>query len=173
VALRARRDGGGNGRVYRVHVAASDEAGNVGEAAYRVSVPHDQGRGAAAVDDGVAAVVEGPCTLPALAEEAGLEAAKGAASQAGEEPVAYALGGNYPNPFNPATTIPYALPEASHVVLAVYNVQGQLVATLVDGERAAGEHRVAWEAVGMPSGVYLYRLVAGPYTEVRRMTLLK
>lgn len=88
-------------------------------------------------------------------------------------PAAYRLDGNYPNPFNPRTTIHFSLPEAQHVRLTVHDVAGREVAVLADGVRTAGRHTVAFEAASLPSGVYLYRLEAGPFSEVRRMTLLK
>ncbi|MBE0566835.1 MAG: hypothetical protein IH621_12795 [Krumholzibacteria bacterium] len=88
------------------------------------------------------------------------------------------LGDNYPNPFNPRTTIRYALEEAAPVRLTVYGVDGRLVRRLEDGRREAGEHRVAWDGLdtagrAVPSGTYLYRLEAGPVRETRTMTLLR
>ncbi|MBU1880833.1 SBBP repeat-containing protein, partial [bacterium] len=68
--------------------------------------------------------------------------------------------GNYPNPFNPTTTIRYQLPEVSHVKLAVYDLAGRKVATLIDGYRDAGSHDVTFDGSGLASGVYLYRLQA-------------
>lgn len=79
----------------------------------------------------------------------------------------------YPNPFNPVTTIEYALPEAGPVHLVIYDVLGREVAVLVDGVQAAGRHRVQFEASDLPSGVYLYRLEAGRYVETSTMTLLR
>ncbi|OGC92419.1 MAG: hypothetical protein A2W25_17105 [candidate division Zixibacteria bacterium RBG_16_53_22] len=79
----------------------------------------------------------------------------------------------YPNPFNARTTVGYAIPEAGHVRLDLFDVSGRKVATLVDEDMAAGSHRVAWDARGMPSGVYMARLVAGKDTETRKMVLLK
>ena len=80
---------------------------------------------------------------------------------------------NYPNPFNPQTTIIFRLPENKHVTLTIYDITGREVTTLVDGYQYAGEHSVIWSAVNMPTGVYFYRLVAGSYTTVRRMLLVK
>jgi hypothetical protein len=93
-------------------------------------------------------------------------------------PTEYKLLANYPNPFNPTTEISYQLPEAAHVTLAIYNIEGQQVRTLVDGVVGAGEHVVEWNATSdagqrVASGVYLYRLTAGDYTESRKMLLLK
>jgi len=83
------------------------------------------------------------------------------------------LEGNYPNPFNPATEIRYDLPEAVHVQLVVYDVLGRQVRVLVDQPMSAGTHAVTWDASGLPSGTYLYRLTAGAFTETKAMTLFK
>lgn len=93
-------------------------------------------------------------------------------------PVQFALYQCAPNPFNPTTVIRFALPEASDVQLAVYNVSGQLVRTLVNTSVDAGVHEVVWDGAdrsGRPaaSGLYIYRLVAGDHTFVRRMVLLR
>ena len=88
-------------------------------------------------------------------------------------PTAYGLDQNYPNPFNPATTISFALPAAGRVSLDVYNLIGQRVATLVDGQREAGYYSVSFDAATLPSGVYVYKLSAGQASFVKRMILLK
>ena len=80
---------------------------------------------------------------------------------------------NYPNPFNPSTTIRYGLPSRSRVTLTVFNTLGQQVATLVQGEQEAGYHEVLFDASRLASGVYLYRLQARDFTQVRRMLVLK
>jgi hypothetical protein len=85
----------------------------------------------------------------------------------------FRLNQNYPNPFNPSTTITYIIPEQSDVRLDVINISGQRVATLVDENRHAGEHSVTFDAGGLASGVYLYRLQAGPFTKTARMVLVK
>jgi N-acetylneuraminic acid mutarotase len=85
----------------------------------------------------------------------------------------FALIQNYPNPFNPVTTISYQLPMSSDVSLAIYNVKGQLIETLVDVYQNAGTHSVQWEAKDVSSGIYLYKLKAGVYTEVRKCMLLR
>ncbi len=94
-------------------------------------------------------------------------------------PEAFALANNYPNPFNPATTIKFALPEASQVKLEVFNVVGQVVRTLVDNHQNAGRYVVQWDATNdnghnLSSGIYFYRLQAGgEFLEVKKMLLLK
>jgi hypothetical protein len=88
-------------------------------------------------------------------------------------PSSYSLDQNYPNPFNPSTRISYALPNDVPVTLKIYNSIGQEVATLVEGLQSAGVHRTVWEAGGLPSGVYIYRLTAGTFVETKKMTLMK
>ena len=90
-----------------------------------------------------------------------------------ELPAEVTLSGNYPNPFNPETTIRYGLPKAGEVRLAVYNLLGQEVAILVDQSKSAGHHTVRFGAGNLPSGVYVYRLHAGNETIVRTMMLVK
>ena len=80
---------------------------------------------------------------------------------------------NYPNPFNPTTTISYDLPLPSHVLLQVYDMQGREVTRLVNEKLNAGSHTTYWNAAGFASGVYLYRLQAGNYTETKKLILLK
>lgn len=91
----------------------------------------------------------------------------------GTVPETFALEQNYPNPFNPSTRISYALPVDAQVTLKVYNSIGQEVAILVDEFKPAGIHQQVWEARALPSGLYIYRLTAGSYTETRKMTLMK
>ena len=88
-------------------------------------------------------------------------------------PITFQLSPNYPNPFNPATMIRFGLPMASDVKVTIYNVLGQRLATLVEGRFRAGWHTVRWEARGLPSGAYLYRMTAGSFSEARVMVLLR
>jgi len=93
-------------------------------------------------------------------------------------PRAFALAQNAPNPFNPQTTIVFAVDRASGVRLGVYDLQGRLVRTLADRVYAAGEHRVVWDGRDesgseMPSGLYLYRLEDGRRTQTRKMVLVR
>ena len=78
----------------------------------------------------------------------------------------------YPNPFNPTTTIIYDLPRKTHVLLAVYDVLGRNVKTLVNGDKAAGSYRITLDANNLPIGVYFYRLEAGPYHDTKKLLLL-
>ena len=80
---------------------------------------------------------------------------------------------NYPNPFNAATVFNFSLPETGHIVFSVYSILGQKAATLFDGEKAAGNHTVSWDASDFPSGVYFARLEAGERSETIKMVLLK
>lgn len=88
-------------------------------------------------------------------------------------PRVFELAQNEPNPFNPKTVIRCALPTEERVVLRVYNVAGRHVATPIDGKRPAGWHQFVIDADRWASGVYFYRLEAGPYHDVRKMTLVK
>ena len=97
----------------------------------------------------------------------------GVSAESGELPVAVELLGNYPNPFNPETTIRYALPQAGKVRLAVYDLLGHEVAVLVDGSRSAGHHTVRFDGDDLPSGSYVYRLQVGEEVVSRTMTLVK
>ncbi|TKJ41003.1 hypothetical protein CEE37_04885 [candidate division LCP-89 bacterium B3_LCP] len=85
----------------------------------------------------------------------------------------FALLGAYPNPFNPLTVLSFKLHDASIVNLAVYDISGRLVTTLVNGWRDAGIHEVTFDASGLPSGVYLYRLTAGEFSDSGKMVLMK
>ena len=88
-------------------------------------------------------------------------------------PEGYSLAQNYPNPFNAVTELSYAIANAEHVRLAIYNVTGRLVATLVNEEQGAGEYQITFDAGDLPSGVYIYRLEAGTFVSQQKMVLLK
>ena len=92
-------------------------------------------------------------------------------------PARFALGPNYPNPFNPSTIIPYQLAASSAVRLEVFNLLGQRITTLVDGERPAGFHTATWHATDVAgravgAGVYIYRMTVGVESQTGRMVLL-
>jgi hypothetical protein len=91
----------------------------------------------------------------------------------GQLPREFVLRQNYPNPFNPSTSIRFGLPVRSFVTLTVYNMLGQQVAMLVEGEQDAGLHEVVFDASGLASGVYLYRMKAGGFLETRTILLLR
>ncbi|MFI5251323.1 MAG: T9SS type A sorting domain-containing protein [Bacteroidota bacterium] len=88
-------------------------------------------------------------------------------------PTVFALQQNYPNPFNPTTTIYYQIPKESYVRLAIYNVLGQEVKTLVNATEQPGDKAVHFDASNLPSGIYLYRITAGAFTDMKRMVLIK
>ena len=90
-----------------------------------------------------------------------------------ETPDAYELRQNYPNPFNPSTTISFGMPEDGPVRLTVYDMLGRQMATLVDGFVVAGRHEVRFDAGGLASGMYLYRLETPERTLMKTMTLLR
>jgi hypothetical protein len=89
------------------------------------------------------------------------------------EPLNFRLSANYPNPFNPETRISYSVPRAGSVSLAIYDVLGREVARLVNENKQPGDYSVSWNANGVPSGVYFYRLVAGEYVATKKMVLMR
>ncbi len=91
----------------------------------------------------------------------------------GELPQQYVLEQNFPNPFNPATTINFGIPQSDHVTLTVYNIIGQKVATLVDEELSAGEYSVVFDAAGLPSGAYFYTISSGSFNATKQMMFIK
>jgi hypothetical protein len=96
-----------------------------------------------------------------------------AVSEPGETVSGFSLCQNHPNPFNPSTTIEYGLAAPGKVHLSVYNISGQIIATLEDGWQGAGQHEVLFDGTGLSSGIYFYALQAGSVSEVKRMLLLK
>ncbi|MCF8260048.1 MAG: T9SS type A sorting domain-containing protein [Melioribacteraceae bacterium] len=95
-------------------------------------------------------------------------------------PSEFKLEQNYPNPFNPNTTITYTIPvvnafdaSGANVSLKVFNVLGNEIATLVNESKSPGFYSVNFDATGLPSGIYFYRLQVGNFSEVRKMTILK
>ncbi len=86
----------------------------------------------------------------------------------------FAIDQNYPNPFNPSTSISFVLPHASFVQLKVYNMVGQEIATIVNGESlAAGQHQYSFNALNLSSGVYFYRITAGEFAQTKKMVLVR
>ncbi len=95
------------------------------------------------------------------------------APQSSGMPNVYTLNQNYPNPFNPTTTINFALPQRSEVTLAVYDALGRKVAELASGTLNAGYHNFTFDAAGLASGIYFYKLTAGDFISVKKLMLLK
>jgi len=101
-----------------------------------------------------------------------------AVEEGDEQPTGFVLHANYPNPFNPATTITFDLHEASHARLTIYNVLGEKIVDLIDAVRPAGTYEVSWngtdsQGLQVATGVYLYKLEVGAGQEVRKMILLR
>lgn len=111
----------------------------------------------------------------------GTGASKPAVSLADPQPSrpdTFTISQNAPNPFNPETTIAYTLPEPSRVKILIYNVLGQKVRTLVNAHKPVGVYRVTWDGKNdsghsVSSGLYLYKITAGPFTGIRKMLVLK
>ncbi|MEK7729701.1 MAG: FlgD immunoglobulin-like domain containing protein, partial [candidate division KSB1 bacterium] len=102
----------------------------------------------------------------------------GGAAPRAQLPERFTLAQNYPNPFNPSTNIAFALPARAEVSLKIYNVSGQLVRTLMNETRAAGQHVVQWDGKNSAgqeaaSGVYWYRLQSGKQALQKQMTLMR
>ncbi|UCC45455.1 MAG: T9SS type A sorting domain-containing protein [Candidatus Zixiibacteriota bacterium] len=93
-------------------------------------------------------------------------------------PLGYTLAHNYPNPFNPSTTIGYHLQERSHVRIEIFNLLGRSTRVLIDGEQSSGQHTVVWDGRTndgsiAPTGIYFYRIITDDYTASKKMMLLK
>ena len=93
-------------------------------------------------------------------------------------PKEFALHNNYPNPFNPVTNITYDIPEATDVTLEIYNVMGQRVRTLAEGNHEPGRYQIVWSATNdigqaLSSGMYIYRIQAGDFVSVKKLVLMK
>jgi hypothetical protein len=88
-------------------------------------------------------------------------------------PTEFELSQNYPNPFNPETSIEYALPENAKIRLSVFNMLGQEVQVLVDGQMEAGYHKATFDGADMSSGVYFYRLQVDNNVMTKKMVLMK
>lgn len=94
-------------------------------------------------------------------------------SAPGITPGKYALAQNFPNPFNPSTSIDYEIKQGGTVTIKVFNLLGQVVATLVDEKQIAGKHTVKFDASQLSTGLYFYRITAGNFISTKKMTLLK
>jgi hypothetical protein len=152
VNLRRERQGGGNGRVYIIHLSVTDLNGNIGTASLKVHIPSSQGNNNSVVDNGPAYTVNNNCNsniqnvsgkirdLQATDKESTIKAY------------------NYPNPFSGLTTIRYTLTNDTHVRLIVYNQFGQKVAELMNGKKLAGTHQTTFDGSKQASGIYIYCL---------------
>ncbi len=107
-----------------------------------------------------------PTNEPELNKESSL-------SQAIDLPTEYSLYSNYPNPFNPTTTIKFDLPNDGLVQMKVYDILGNEVATIVNENRVAGRYEVSFNASSLASGVYIYKIQAGDFISSKKMILLK
>jgi hypothetical protein len=90
-----------------------------------------------------------------------------------EVPKSVELHPNYPNPFNPTTTIGFSLPTTSHVKLTVYDITGRVVRTVLNQVMSSGSHTIQFDGAGLTSGLYLYRLEAAGIVITNKMTLIK
>ncbi|MBL7136330.1 MAG: T9SS type A sorting domain-containing protein [Candidatus Marinimicrobia bacterium] len=88
-------------------------------------------------------------------------------------PTEFGLQRAYPNPFNPTTTISYQLAAASLVKISIYDVRGELVETLVNEQKDRGNYSIVWDASGLSSGIYFYKIAAGEYSEVKKCLLIR
>jgi hypothetical protein len=88
-------------------------------------------------------------------------------------PGTFSLSQNFPNPFNPVTTVEFSLPKRTAVLLRIFNLNGEEVITLIDKVYDAGHHKASWDANDFPAGIYFYRIHAGPFSETRKLILLK
>jgi hypothetical protein len=88
-------------------------------------------------------------------------------------PLEFALGQNFPNPFNPSTSISYSVAQTGWVSLKIFDMLGREVATLANEEKSPGTHKLTWNGSNTPSGAYFYKLIAGGKTETRKMQLIK
>ncbi len=160
VKLRKERQGGGNGRVYTVHLSVADAAGNVGTAEYQVKVPYDDNW--IAIDDGPDHTVY--CGI-------GMESIM----QVGN--VSDNVFGlvTYPNPFSGATTIEFTLEETGPVTLEVYNALGENMGTLFNGKAEAGiNHSIEFNGLNLPEGIYYCKLqTANGETALSKMILIR
>ena len=133
-----------------------------------------QGISVSLSSDGNTAIVGGPTDNgEAGAAWVYTRGASSVRGQSGQVPQQFGLEQNYPNPFNPTTTFSFNIPHSTFVILKIYNVLGREVATLVNENRAAGRYKTQWDATGVASGLYFYRLEAGEFVETRKLALLR
>lgn len=88
-------------------------------------------------------------------------------------PVEYELSQNYPNPFNPNTTIRFSLPKATQLQIIIYDILGEQIETIAQGDYEAGYHKILFDASILPSGTYIYRLESNDFVKTKKMILIK
>jgi hypothetical protein len=132
-----------------------------------------EGWTASYADSGAPAAAGDEWAAEEVAEAPDVSDAPAQASTTAGLPEAFALHAARPNPFADRTTLRYALPESAHVRLVVYDALGRHVATLVDGEQAAGYHEAVWDAAGVAAGVYVYRIEADDFRQSHTMMRVK
>jgi hypothetical protein len=94
-------------------------------------------------------------------------------NQIEEVATTYSLAQNFPNPFNPTTNINFSVPKSQFVNISIYDITGKLVQELVNSNLAAGKYNATWDAANYASGVYFYKIQAGDFTEMKKMSLIK
>jgi hypothetical protein len=178
--LRAERAGTLNGRVYMVHFAANDGY-NIGTADLEVQVPHTPPRPAIAEEpvyvvegcEPVAPVATQLATRDALQGPETPESAAVVGGAEGDLPMTFSLGQSYPNPMSATAEVSFSLPEQAHVRITVYDMLGREVRVLVDTQLGAGVHRTTFDAGGLPTGIYVYRMAAGSFEQMRRLVITR
>jgi len=128
-------------------------------------------------DDGLTPIAETELEILNMSD-GGLKKRHDFTKDINEIPTAYGLSQNFPNPFNPETTIEYRLATSSEVSIKIYNLLGHEVKTLITGHQPAGKYLVVWNGCdnsgqAVSSGVYLYKIVAGEYVQVKKMVLMQ
>ena len=88
-------------------------------------------------------------------------------------PQQFELGQNYPNPFNQSTAIQISVPTRNRISITIYNIKGEVIEVLLDKEMQPGKHRILWDASNLAAGVYIYKMVAGSFTDYKKCILLK
>ena len=109
----------------------------------------------------------------AVSEIGSLSSTVTAINDNSQSPTVYYLEQNHPNPFNPTTTISYNLPEQTHVLIKVFDVNGKDIATLVNRTQNLGRYNLTFDASNLTSGVYYYRIIANDFLQMHKMILVK
>ena len=117
--------------------------------------------------------VEGTQNYSAISGKFSIRETMVSVQEEGAVPLSFTLYPNYPNPFNPSTTIKYTLNKTNFVSLAIYDIRGEQIKRLIEDEQSAGAYTVNWNASNLSSGLYFYRLKAGEFVQTRKMILIK